>query len=72
MHDLEEWAHSHLSACLDEFNAALRPSGTWCKLSDRANSVEGHTVSSSGRSMASRPTSATCRRHSSSAQTVCT
>ena len=43
--ELKEWAHSHLAACLlDEFNASSTPSGTWCKPSDRANSVEGHTV----------------------------
>ena len=34
---LKAWAHSHLAACLDEFNASSTPSGTWCKLSDRAN-----------------------------------
>ena len=44
VNELEEWAHSHLSACLDEFNAEFKPSGTWSKLSDRANFVEGHTV----------------------------
>ena len=43
--ELKEWAHSHLAACLlDEFNASSTPSGTWCKPSDRANSVEGHTI----------------------------
>ena len=42
--ELKEWAHSHLAACLNEFNASSTPSGTWCKPSDRANSVEGHTI----------------------------
>ena len=43
--ELKAWHHqSHLAACLDEFNASSTPSGTWCKPSDRANSVDGHTV----------------------------
>lgn len=43
--ELKEWAHSHFSDCLVEFNTT-QPSGTSssCKLSEGANSVQGHNV----------------------------
>ena len=42
---LTEWAHSHFSDCLVEFNATHEPSVTSsCKLSEGAYSVEGLAV----------------------------
>ena len=43
MDELKEWAHSHFSDCLAEFNTT-QPSSASCKLSEGANSVQGHNV----------------------------